>query len=427
MAEEHVDVVVVGGGPGGSTTAALLAKRGRSVLLLERQKFPRYHIGESLVPGVVPVLEELGLTDDLDRFGFVQKYGISLVWGADPEPWPVGFGEGGSIDHAWQVTRADFDNLLLNRARHMGATVIEEARVTDVTFAGPQQVRVGYRLARSDEARHVTARHVVDASGQSTLLAREHDDIAIEWEEGLRNLAVWAYFQGGDHYTGRRAGDILTADVGEGWVWVIPLHDGTRSVGFVAPVDRVRASGEDLGRLMEERIEASPEVGKLLAGTRRVSAFHTAKDWSYRASRFQGPGYTLVGDAAGFVDPLFSTGVYLAMNGASLAAAQIDGILAEPERAEELGAEYERGYRGFLEIVLSFVHYFYDRDRRKEEYWGKAQELVDPRRELIARQDFVYLISGLAGRDGVLGRERDAARKAAARARREAKLAAGQN
>jgi FAD-dependent halogenase len=403
---EHVDVAVIGGGPGGATTAALLAQRGHQVLLLERQKFPRYHIGESLVPGVIPVLEELGLSEKIEEYGFVRKHGISLVWGTDGKPWSVYFGEAGGYDHVWQVTRADFDNLLLQHARHSGATVLEEARVTDVHFDGPRCTGLSYRLARSDEPHEVTADMVVDASGQSHLLAREQD--MVEWEPELQNVAVWSYFQGGTGYEGRQSGNILVENTPDGWLWVIPLQDGTRSVGWVTPLAHARDRDESLGELLESKIATSDETSRLLDGARRVAPFHTTKDWSYKCTRFQGPGYMLVGDAAGFVDPLFSTGVFLAMNAASLAASKIEGILAEPARAEQLGADYERGYREFLDVVLSFVHYFYDPTRAKESYWERAGELVDPIKEMTARQDFIYLISGLAGSDGILGQKRTA-------------------
>jgi halogenation protein CepH len=401
---EHVDVAVIGGGPGGSTTAALLAQRGFRVLLLERQKFPRYHIGESLVPGVIPVLEELGLRDKVEDYGFTDKHGISLVWGSEREPWTVYFGEAGGYDHVWQVTRADYDNLLLQHARHSGVTVLEEARVTDVHFDGPRCTGVSYRLARSDESYDVTADMVVDASGQSHLLAREQD--MVEWEPDLQNVAVWSYFQGGTGYEGKMAGNILVENTPDGWLWVIPLQDGTRSVGWVTPLAHARNRDETLGELLESKIADSGETSRLLDGARRVAPFHTTKDWSYKTTRFQGPGYMLVGDAAGFVDPLFSTGVFLAMNAASLAADKIDGALREPEHAERFGDEYEHGYREFLDVVLSFVHYFYDPDRAKESYWERAGELVDPIKEMTSRQDFIYLISGLAGSDGILGQRR---------------------
>jgi halogenation protein CepH len=392
---EQVDVVIVGGGPGGATTAALLAQRGYQVLVLERVKFPRYHIGESLVPGILPVLDELGLRDEVERFGFVKKNGITLAWGAEREPWTVRFGEAGPIDHAWEVTRADFDTLLLQHARRTGATVIEQARVTDYRFEDGRCVGVTYSHPNEDEQREVVARHVVDATGQAHMLARKQG--LIEWEESLKNVAVWTYFQGGLRYEGVDAGNILVENTPDGWLWVIPLHDGTQSVGWVAPVANVRERDTALGELLLRRIESSTETKRLLAPARRVSGFHTTRDWSYKCSRFHGPGFTLVGDAAGFVDPLFSTGVFLAMNGARLAVQAIDDLLRSPGREAEYQAGYERSYREFLDTVLSFVKYFYDASRSKESYWAQAQTLVDPIGQMTARQDFVHLISGLAG------------------------------
>jgi FAD-dependent halogenase len=401
------DVIVVGGGPAGSTAGALLAKRGHRVLLLEREKFPRYHIGESLVPGMLPILRELGLADRAEKYGYVQKNGITLVWGRNHEPWTVHFGEAGPFEHAYQVCRAEFDNMLLQNARACGVTVLEEARVRDFLFDGDRCAGVAYTQAGGDGSTEARARMVVDASGQSQLLARKMN--WLEWDDQLKNIAVWAYFQGGKLYEGRNAGNILVENMGEGWLWVIPLHDGTQSVGWVTSTENVRNHESNLGGLLMEKISASHEAIKLLAPAKRASAIHTARDWSYKCTRMQGPGFLLVGDAGGFVDPLFSTGVFLAMNGASLAAQTIAGALAAPEKEAALRDRYETGYKKFLDIVFSFVHYFYDASRDKEQYWEKARTLVDPIAKMSQRQDFVYLISGLGGVHSVMGLEPDRA------------------
>ncbi|PTL78103.1 tryptophan halogenase [Vitiosangium sp. GDMCC 1.1324] len=389
------DVVVVGGGPGGSTVGGLLARRGYRVLLIEREKFPRYHIGESLVPGIMPVLKELGLYEKALQQGFTRKYGVTLLWGRHREPWSVYFGEAGPFAYTFQVCRSEFDSMLLKHARALGATVLEETKVSEFLFEDGRCVGVRYAASGGEPPREARARFVIDASGQSHLLGRALD--LIEWDEDLKNLAVWTYFSGARLYEGRDAGNILVENLPDGWLWLIPLHDGTQSVGWVTPHENARAHEGRLGQLLLDRIEQSVEARRMLAPAQRVAAFHSMRDWSYRCRRFHGPGFLLVGDAAGFVDPLFSTGVFLAMNGGSLAATVLDHLLRHPKDEERMRQRYEAIYRQFLDVVFSFVHYFYDASKDKEVYWAHAQELVDPLRQMSARQDFIHLISGLGG------------------------------
>lgn len=388
------DVLVIGGGPAGATTAAILASQGHDVVLLEREKFPRYHIGESLVPGVMPVLERLGLSD---RMGpYQRKNGISLLWGADREVWTVYFGEGGPYEYAYEVQRAEFDNLLLTRARELGAMVIEEAVVSEVVFDdGGRAVAAEYRVGDNPQTKRIDARFVVDATGQGKLLARREK--LIEWHDDLKNVAVWTYFQGGTQLEGRDRGNIVTEYHADGWLWVIPFSDGSRSVGFVGPNDRYVRSGLSAQEFFYEKLASAREAKRLLKGATQVADFRATKDWSYQASRFTGPGYLLTGDAAAFVDPLFSTGVMLAMKGGASAADTIDRILSDSASETAHQEAYETSYREFFNVVVSFVRYFYDARRQRTDYWERAQELIDPVRELEQREDFVKLISGLGG------------------------------
>lgn len=395
MTQEH-DVIVVGGGPGGSTTAGLLAKAGHDVLLIEREKFPRYHIGESLVPGIMSILNELGLSEEAQGYGYTIKNGITLRWGAHREPWTVHFGEVGPWKHAYQVVRSQFDDMLLRHARRLGATVYEETRVVDFDFDGERCVGVTYqRNGAGEPSVKARAKLVIDASGQSHLLARRLN--LLEWDESLKNVAVWAYFDGLDFYQGKNAGNILVENMPDGWIWIIPLHDGTYSVGFVCPMATAQERNLRMADVLLAKIQESVETRKIMAQARLVSAFHTTKDWSYKCSSFHGPGFLLVGDAAGFVDPLFSTGVFLAMNGGSLAAKMVKHILAHPEVEHAARVQYEAAYRKFLDVVFSFVHFFYDASKDKELYWDEAKKLIDPVGQMGSRQDFVYLISGLGG------------------------------
>jgi FAD-dependent halogenase len=391
---ERFDVIVVGGGPAGSTTATLLTKQGYSVLLLEQEKFPRYHIGESFVPGIMPILDALDVTEEMLQHRFVVKKGATLVWGQEREPWSIRFGEASPLDYTIHVTRAEFDYVLLHNARRHGVIVREEATVTDFLFEQGRCTGVTYTFGKSTQELTATARFVIDASGQRALLARKLG--LIEYDEQLRNIAVWTYYQGGNRFTGDEAGNILLENVKGGWLWVIPLHDGTQSVGWVMPAGEAQGR-QQLEAMLLQRISESRDVRSMLAPAQRVSGFRTARDWSYVSKRFFGPGFLLTGDAAGFIDPLFSTGVFLAMNAARLAADAVANIFQDSQREIECLEQYEAGYKKFLNTLISFVHYFYDANKQKEEYWNHAQKLVDPIQQMTSRQDFIYLIAGLEG------------------------------
>jgi len=388
---DQYDVVVVGGGPAGTTASGLLSKWGRRVLLLEKEKFPRYHIGESLVPGVMPVIEDLGATQILEELGAIRKYGISLLWGDNPEPWTVRFDEVCPFPYTYEVKRAEFDNLLLAHTRRLGTTVIEEANVREALFEGDRCT--GVRYSHSDDVIDVHAPFIIDASGQAKIMARRFD--AVGWHSDLKNLAAWTYFQGGSRYDGQAAGNIVLENRPPGWLWLIPFSDRTCSVGFVAPSTEFTASGLKPADVLYQRLDEALEVKRLLAGAVEVSQVRTAKDWSYTCERMSGPGFIQAGDAAAFIDPLFSTGVMLAMRSASAAARAVNNILDEPDSEASIRQSYEDGYRAFLDVVISFVRFFYDPSKKVVEYFEKARELVDPMEQLKAREDFIILISGL--------------------------------
>ncbi|PZG18718.1 NAD(P)/FAD-dependent oxidoreductase [Nonomuraea aridisoli] len=392
--DRTVDVVVIGAGPAGSSTAALLAEAGYQVLVIEREKFPRYHIGESLIPGCLPVVKDLGLTDRLEAMAFTKKYGGTLLWGKDEGTWEFRFADGTVYEYSYQVRRADFDSLLATRARELGAQVVEEATVKQVEFEGDRATGVAFTRKGKDEVERVKASIVVDASGQGRVLARQLG--LVEWHEDLRNVAVWSYFQGHTLLEGNKAGDILIEHRPDGWFWFIPLSDGTVSVGYVTRTSDLKESGLTPEQLFAREREASVEIRKLMASAEEVSAYRTIRDWSYTCTDFHGPGWVLVGDAAAFIDPLFSTGVTLAMRGARSVSKAVEEALRRPESEAKVLDIYEARYREFLSSILAFVRFFYDKNKHKEEYWAEAQELIDPNQVQAPHEDFSTLLSGLA-------------------------------
>jgi flavin-dependent dehydrogenase len=405
--EEDYDVVVIGGGPGGAATAGLLAGMGHKVLVLEREKFPRYHIGESLITGALPTLDDLGLIKRLDAMGFTKKYGGTLLWGKNQGTWGFRFTESALYDYAYQVRRADFDALVLGRARELGAKVLEEVTVREPLFDGERMAGVSYAEKGSKETKTAHAKFVVDASGQNHILAKHFDSVV--WHDDLRNIATWTYWQGCNLYSGTKAGDIISENRPTGWFWFIPLHDGTVSVGYVTPLEEYQKSGKSLEELYFEELGKTEEVSTLVKGATRASGFRNIKDWSYTTERFHGPGWALVGDAAAFVDPLLSTGVTLALRGARALADAVDGALRDPSVEQELLGLYEDSYRTFLDSVLDFVRFFYDRTKNKEDYWDKAQQQIDPKKLRPRETDFATMLSGLTGINDIFEQRRRAA------------------
>ncbi len=261
---------------------------------------------------------------------------------------------------------------------------------------------MSYQQKDAPEPQTASCRLLIDASGQSHILGRQLD--LIEWHEDLRNIAVWTYFQGCKRYGGTRFGDTVTENRPDGWFWFIPLSDGTVSVGFVTPIAHFKKSGKTLEELYTSELANAVEVKSLTEGAVRVSGFRSIRDWSYTCSRFHGPGWALVGDAAAFIDPLLSTGVTLALRGAKGLAEAADAALRDPQSEQQLLAKYEKDYRNFLDSLLEFVRFFYDRTRNKEDYWDKAQQTIDPERLRPRRIDFATMLSGLTGINDIFER-----------------------
>ncbi|MGW5126333.1 NAD(P)/FAD-dependent oxidoreductase [Streptomyces sp. NPDC004069] len=390
---QRYDVVVVGGGPAGSTVGGLLAKAGHRVLILERERFPRYHIGESLVTGMTPLMEELGLVEELDA-RFQHKSGISLRWGQDDHTWRSDFSATGSAyDHAWHVTRSEFDELMLDTARKLGAEVLEEAHVTDVLGADSGVV-TGLVYTHDGHRHQVDSRFVVDASGQSRAVARKLTET--RWQDDLRNVALWGYY---DTYTPlENEKDILVEAIeGGGWIWGIPLSKNKLSLGHVLSVQKLTEATQQ-GMSQQEifaRALATSNIAKTMVDTGTTVELRTARDWSHLSDAFYGPGWAAVGDAAAFIDPLFSSGVWLGTSGAWLAARAIDTSLRSPEDQEHAMGRFDEVYRQLFSDILAYVRFFTDPTRLREEYMQRAQEITRVYTQ-NSRVGFIALISGVA-------------------------------
>jgi flavin-dependent dehydrogenase len=355
------DVVVIGGGPAGSCTAGFLAQAGRDVLVCEREVFPRFHIGESLLPASVPVLERLGVAGRLDAAGYQRKWGARFVFRQLGREVPVEFGRalGALPRRAWHVRRADFDHLLLNHAAELGAEVRQGVRVRRVRFDGERAV--GVELERADGSLEtVDAAVVVDASGRDTMIGaqlgtRERDPV-------LRQAALYAHYSGHGLGIGREGGDIVIVVDRDSWWWLIPLDAETISVGLVLSGERLRRRGDlPLEVYFDQQVAAVSEVAQALARAQRSTEVFATADYSYSLHSLGGPGWLAVGDAGAFLDPIFSSGVHLALVGGQLAAATIDRALQRRGRLELGDAErYERAVRRGLGRFRRFVLGFYD-------------------------------------------------------------------
>jgi flavin-dependent dehydrogenase len=390
-----LDVVVIGGGPAGATLAGLLARKNRNVLLLERERFPRYHIGESLIPGFMRAMEELGMTERLAARGFEKKAGGTLLWGAGKIPWGFSFIEGTPYKHAYHVRRADLDSMLLDRARELGAHVLEEATVKDFIEENGRVTGVTYAVRGSEVPLYeVRAALVIDASGQARVLGRKF--ATVNWHEDLRNVAIWTYFDNCHRLPGNERSNILTEGLSDGWFWAIPIGEATMSVGYVTTSDNAAANGS-LEDMFSARRKETIQVKELLRDATQAGGFRTARDWSYTCDRFYGPGWALVGDAAAFVDPLLSTGVTLATLAASALSGIVDTVLDHPEIEDKALERYATTYRRFFDEIRVFIGRFYDQSKNKEFYWEQAQQIVDPERKLAPRATFIQLASGLSG------------------------------
>ena len=358
----ETDVIVIGGGPAGSTCSTLMAQKGLKVELFERDYFPRFHIGESLIPQTYFTLERLNMLPKLKGSHFVKKYSVQFVnqRGKLSEPFYFIDNKPHESSQTWQVRRSEFDHLMLQNASEHGDNVHEGVRVLEVLFEGDKAI--GIRIKKEDGTeQEVRAKVVVDASGQSSILL---DRLGLrEWDPQLKKAALWTYWKGAYRDAGRDEGAtmVIQTEGKNGWFWYIPLHDDIISVGVVAAHDYLfQNRTKDLEALYFEEVNRAPGLKPRIENATRCDIFRAQKEYSYRATQAAGNGWALVGDAFGFLDPLYSSGVLLALTGAAMAADTICEGIAKGDTSEKQLRKWEPGFTQGMERMRRLVCEFYE-------------------------------------------------------------------
>jgi flavin-dependent dehydrogenase len=354
---EQCDVAVIGGGPAGSTAAALLARRGHRVIALEKAHHPRFHIGESLLPMNLPIFERLGVLDKVRALG-VFKPGADFETDNEQGYNTFAFARaiGDSPPHAYQVWRQDFDKMLYERARECGADAREGHEVVTIEQKGPRETWLD---VRTDEGRsyRLQTSYVVDASGRDALLSTKKKLRRKNSEH--QSAAIFGHYRGGARRPGEDAGNISIYRFEHGWMWMIPLPDGVMSVGAVCRPDYLKKRKGRTIEFLRDTLMLSPPLWQRLANAELIgNEVRVTGNYSYDSTRMGGPGWVLIGDAFAFLDPVFSSGVYLAMSGAEQAVAVVDAALRDPATELALLRKLERRQRAGMARFSFFIYRF---------------------------------------------------------------------
>jgi flavin-dependent dehydrogenase len=395
MNTNEYDVIVMGGGPAGSSIASILAREGRSVVLFEKEVFPRHHIGESLMTDTYFTFERMGFLDKLKASPFVRKYSVQFANSAGKESRPFYFFEATHHESAvtWQVTRAVLDKMLIDHAAEQGATVHQGVQVKQVIFDGARAVGVEVKMTDGSLQRF-SAKVVVDATGQSAMLSNKFG-----WrvrDAKLKKAVLFSYFKGAHREPDLNGGAtlVLRTEAGSnGWFWYIPLENDITSVGIVADPDYLlKGRGQDLARIFEEEVEKCAPCRVRVAEGERVDKIYSILDYSYRSRRCAGDGFILIGDAYGFLDPIYSSGVLLALKMAELAADAIhDAFKTNDFSAARLG-QFQGKLDNGIESMRKLVHAFYNEGFSFSQFLKKYPE---------QRVNIINLLIGNVFKEGV--------------------------
>ena len=355
MRGDIYDVAIIGGGPAGSVAAALLARAGRRVIVLERDKFPRFHIGESLLPFSMQAFTRLDLHEKFRQAGFMEKFGGEMYGACGDDGVKFYFEDGfrSQTDRSYQVTRADFDKVLLDHAAESGAEVREQTSVEQVDFSDDD-------VTLQTSSGPVRAKYLIDASGRNSILSAKFK-LKKNYDH-LQKVSVFAHYDGMTRAEGRDGTLTRMVRAIDRWFWVIPLSATRTSVGVVLDGAVYKKSGLSAEEFLQQSIEEQPVLMQQMRQAERVTPVRTAADFSYRSTQLTGDRWLLAGDAAGFIDPVFSSGVFLAVLAGEQAADALHEVLDQPRKRRTLFARYERTVNKAMDVYLRFVDAWYSKE-----------------------------------------------------------------
>lgn len=413
--ENSYDAVVIGGGPAGSTAATLIAQAGHRVLIVDREHFPRFRLGESLMPATYWTFQRLGVLDKMRSSTFVQKHSVQFFTKTGKGALPFYFAEfdGHESSQTWQVDRSDFDLMLLEHAAENGVEVCQGGNVKDVVFEGDRARAV--EIESEDGARtRVDARVIIDCSGQTALIGRKLKLKQVD--PVLRHASIYTRYRNAWRDAGRDEGAtlILHTNAAKSWFWYIPLPGDEVSVGVVGPIDYLLKRGDSPEKVFHDELEICPEAARRLEGAERIFAIKPIRDFSYISKQIAGNGWIMAGDAFGFLDPIYSTGVFLALKSAEFAAdAVIEAFDKDETSAAQLG-RYGQQYVDGMEAMRKLVYAYYDDDFSFAKFLKKFPECRETLVDLLVGNVFRKPVTEMLEKMGTMVELPDARTLAAA-------------